>query len=101
MFSILIVNFVAAGAPWAGAPWAATPSARARTATDSDTARASDMTFSCSGNRGERRRGKVDVEAVAPDRDRVIPGQIRARGDLVVLVALVALELPQLEIAGL
>src|SRR6476620_7225066 len=96
MFSTLIVNLVAAGAPWATAPWAS-----ARAVTDRDTARASDMTFSCSGSRGEWRRGEVDVEAVAPDRDRVVLVEVGTSGNLVVLVPFVALELPQLEIARL
>src|SRR6266508_1305198 len=96
MFSTLIVNLVAAGAPWAAAPWAST-----RTATDRDTARASDMTFSCSGSRGEWRRGEVDAEAMTPDRDRAVLGEVGAGGDLVVLVAFVAFELPELDIAGL
>src|SRR6266446_4561896 len=96
IFSTLIVNLVAAGAPWAEAPWAS-----ARTAAANETTRATGMTFSCSGSRGEWRRGEVDVEPIAPDGDRVVLGEVGPRGDVVVLIAFIAFELPELEITRL
>src|SRR5262249_15801080 len=41
----------------------------------------------------QRRGGKVDAEAVAPDGDHPVRGQVQVGGELVVLVPLVALEL--------
>src|SRR5262245_62172476 len=94
MFSTLIVNLV--GWSCAAATWAA-----ARNAADNVTARASDIVVSRSGRRRERRGGEVDAEAAAPDRDGAVLRQIEIIGHVVVLVALVALELAQLDEAGL
>src|SRR4051794_12693373 len=94
MFSTLMVNFV--GWSCATAAWAA-----ARNAAENVTARTSDMRVSRSGRRRERRGGEVDAEAAAPDRDGPVLRQIEIVRHIVVLVALVALELAQLDEAGL
>src|SRR6516162_9516045 len=52
-------------------------------------------------DRLQRRRRKVDAEAVAPDGDHLVLAQVHVLGHIVVLVALVALELAQLHVVRL
>src|SRR5512132_2318580 len=87
MLSTLIVNLVAL--------CAMAPCAAARSTADTVTARTNDMDVSCSGSGGERSRGEVDAEATAPDGDCAVLGQVEVGRDVVVLVALVALELAE------
>src|ERR1051325_7257309 len=51
--------------------------------------------------RGQRRRGEVDAKAGAPDRDGFVFIQVDGRRNLIVLIALVALQRTEIDEASL